>query len=558
MSHEEAMLMRATTRRRVVRTVGRFAAATTLAAAGVLVGASPAQAVATRTVAFWSMDEPAGATVLADSSGNGRHGTVGAEVAAGVRYAGATAHRFAYHNPADHEYVPGHVDLVPASNEFNPEAGDFSFTIRYRTTRSFGNILQKGQGNTAGGYWKFEAPAGKPRCMFRGGDGATRTGYTGTSIADGQWHTVTCNRTSTYVEMYVDGVRTSRLTGPTGTIANNWQLSVGGKSACDGVDVTCDYFAGDIDWIRLLKGPGGATNTPPVAHLAPSCSGLVCTFSAAGSTDGDGAVQDHAWAFGDGSTADTDSVPSATHTYAEAGIYPVTLTVTDDRGATGTATLDVTVAPLPELISYVGQATANANVTTHSVAVPSDVQAGDALLLFLGQNTHAATGEPTGVTGWTRLDRLDGGYATTTAWWKVAGEGDAGSTVRVTLGTQSKGNLVLAAYRGTDQGSPIAGHARATDPASSAVRVTPTAPVTAERGWAVSYWTHGDATSTALTAPPGVQARSNGSQTGGGRVTGLLADSGASVPTGTYGGLTATAAAPSTTTTTWTVVLRTA
>jgi PKD repeat protein len=548
--------MRSGTRQRVMRMVGRLAVATALVAVGTVVGASPAQAVATRTVAFWSMDEPAGATTLRDSSGNGRNGAIGAEVAPGVVFAGATGHRFATHLPTDMEYVPGHVNLVPHSTEFNPDAGDFSFTIRYRTTYSFGNILQKGQGGTVGGYWKFEAPGGKPKCLFRGADGASRTGYTDTPIADGQWHTVTCNRTSTYVEMYVDGVRTSRLTGPTGTIANTWQLSIGGKSSCDGVTVTCDYFAGDIDYVKFLKGPGGAANQAPVANLATSCSGLVCGLSGAGSTDVDGAIQDYSWNFGDGSTADTVSVPTTSHTYAQAGTYTVTLTVTDDRGATNTATGQVTVAPIPETISFVGQATANANATTHSVVVPSGVQAGDTLLMFLSQNTHASTGEPAGVTGWTPLRRIDGGNATTTAWRKVAVAGDAGATVRVTLGAQSKGNLVLAAYRGVDPAQPVSAFAAATDPASAAARVTPSAAVAAERSWAVSYWMHGDSTSTSLVAPPGVAVRSNSSQTGGGRVTGLLADSAASVPTGTYGGLTATGAAPSTTTTTWTLILR--
>ncbi|MGC1210894.1 MAG: PKD domain-containing protein [Micromonospora sp.] len=538
------------------RTVGRLGVAALIAAAGIVAGGSPAQATATRTVAFWSMDEPTGATVLKDSSGNGRDGTVGTEVVTGTVYAGATGHRFAYHQPTDMEYVPGHVDLVPHSTDLNPDAGDYSFTIRYRTTHSFGNIIQKGQGTTAGGYWKFEAPSGKPRCMFRGGDGSTRTGYTDVSIADGQWHTVTCNRTSTYVEMYVDGVRTSRLTGPTGTIANAWQLSIGGKSSCDGVKVTCDYFAGDIDYIKILKGSGGTTNQPPTADLAPSCSGLVCTFSAAGSTDADGAVQDHRWDFGDGSTADTASVPTTSHTYASAGTYPVTLTVTDDGGATGTTTTQVTVAPVAERISFVGQATANANWTTHAVAVPSTVQAGDTLLLFLSQNTHATTSEPTGVTGWTRLDRLDGGNATTTAWWKVAAAGDAGSTVRVTLGSQSKGNLVVAGYRGVDTAEPVSAFARATDTASSATRITPYASVTAAQSWGVSYWMHGDGLSAELAPPAGVDVRSNSSQSGGGRVTVLLADSGGTVPTGSYGGLTATGAAASTTTTTWTVILR--
>ncbi|WBB72033.1 PKD domain-containing protein [Micromonospora sp. WMMD1128] len=535
------------------RNTARLGVAAIVAAAGVTVGAVPAQANATRTVAFWSMDEPASSTLLRDSSGSGRHGTVGGEVVTGAIYAGATGHRFATHLPTDQEYVPDHVNLVPHSTDFNPDAGDFSVTIRYRTTYSFGNILQKGQGNTAGGYWKLEAPGGRPKCLFRGGDGASRTGYTDVPIADGQWHTVTCNRTAAYVEMYVDGVRTSRLNGPTSTIANSWPLSVGGKSQCDGTKVTCDYFAGDIDYVKILKGSGGPANQPPVADLTPSCSGLVCTFSGAGSTDADGAVQDHLWDFGDGSTTDTVSVPTTSHTYAAAGTYPVTLTVTDDRGAAGTVTVDVTVAPVPERISFVGQATANANWTSHTVTVPTAVQPGDTLLLLLSQNTHTGTGEPTGVTGWNRLDRLDGGYATTTAWWKTATAGDAGTAVRVALDSQAKGNLVLAAYRGVAPGPPV--FARTTDPASAATRTTPYAPVTTAQSWAVSYWLHGDAATTSLTPPAGVAVRSNSSQTGGGRVTGLLADAASSVPVGSYGGLAAVGAAASTTTTTWTFIL---
>ncbi|MGY0005435.1 PKD domain-containing protein [Micromonospora sp. I033] len=546
--------MRSVRQGRWRRAAARLGVAALFVGTGVALGAAPAQATATRTVAFWSMDEPAGSTVLKDSSGNGRNGAIGAEVVTGALYAGATGHRFATHLPTDQEYVPGHVNLVPHSTDFNPDAGDFSLTIRYRTTYSFGNILQKGQGGTVGGYWKLEAPNGKPKCLFRGADGASRTGYTDVPINDGQWHTVTCNRTSTYVEMYVDGVRMSRLTGPTGTIANSKQLSIGGKSQCDGVDVTCDYFAGDIDYVKILKGSGGSANQPPVAQLTPSCSGLVCTFSGAGSTDADGAIQNHRWDFGDGSTADTVSVPNTSHTYAAAGTYPVTLTVTDDRGATGTATVDVTVAPVPERISFVGQATANANWTSHTVTVPSTVQPGDTLLLLLSQNTHTGTGEPTGVTGWTRLDRLDGGFATTTAWWKVAGAGDAGSAVRVALDSQAKGNLMVAAYRGVAPSAPV--FARATDPASTATRITPYAPVSVEQSWALSYWMHGDGLSTALTPPAGVEVRSNSSQTGGGRVTALLADSGSSVPAGTYGGLAAVGAAASTTTTTWTFLLR--
>ena len=45
----------------------------------------------------------------------------------------------------------------------------------------------------------------------------------------------------------IDGTVESRARGWTGTIANSWPLSIGGKTSCDQVDVGCDYYAGDID-----------------------------------------------------------------------------------------------------------------------------------------------------------------------------------------------------------------------------------------------------------------------------------------------------------------------
>lgn len=540
---------RTTLRRRSTAAV----AALTVALAGLtLVGAGPAEAEATRTVAFYSMDEPAGATVLVDSSGNNRNGTIGSSVTTGATFEGATAHRFPTLLPGDRIADPGHTDRVPHTTLFNPDAGDFSVTIRLRTRNSFGNVIQKGQGTAVGGYWKFEIPGGLPRCLFRGATGASRTGYANVDVSDNRWHTITCNRTSSYVEMYVDGVRTSRAFGQTGTIGNNAQLSIGGKSQCDGVNTTCDYFGGDIDYVKISKGDTDVPNALPVAAIGAECTGLVCSFDGSGSRDSDGAVQTYDWDFGNGVTRSTGSIRTTTYTYPEAGSYTASLTVTDDRGGRSTATRVVTVEPVDEVISYVGRATSNANVRTHSVTVPSTVQAGDTLVLLLSQNTHAAAGDPTNMTGWTRLQRIDAGFATTTAWTKTAAAGDAGRAIRVTLAAQSKGNFVVAAYRGTSGLSAFAGVAQTV---SSTQRTTPVVPVAAAQSWAVSYWMHGDSASTQLVAPEGVQVRSNSSQTGGGRVTGLLADTAASLPAGSYGGLTARGSANSTTGTAWTFVL---
>jgi hypothetical protein len=55
------------------------------------------------------------------------------------------------------------------------------------------------------------------------------------------------------VSITVDGVKQKTLTGPTGTIANAKELSIGGKSYCDGGSIGCDFYAGDIDYVRIQK-----------------------------------------------------------------------------------------------------------------------------------------------------------------------------------------------------------------------------------------------------------------------------------------------------------------
>ncbi len=68
------------------------------------------------------------------------------------------------------------------------------------------------------------------------------------------------------------------------------------------------------------------------------------SFDGTGSSDGDGTIVSYAWDFGD---TGTGTGASPTHTYATAGLYTVSLTVTDDGGLTDTATTtaDIQVPP---------------------------------------------------------------------------------------------------------------------------------------------------------------------------------------------------------------------
>jgi PKD repeat protein len=85
-------------------------------------------------------------------------------------------------------------------------------------------------------------------------------------------------------------------------------------------------------------------NISPVASFVESAvkviSGEIVYFDGYDSYDSDGTIDTYSWNFGDGNTA---TGMATDHTYVEDGIYTVTLTVTDNEGATDTATTTIGV-----------------------------------------------------------------------------------------------------------------------------------------------------------------------------------------------------------------------
>jgi PKD repeat protein len=109
------------------------------------------------------------------------------------------------------------------------------------------------------------------------------------------------------------------------------QLRLGDKVGVQSGEarVVLDGAAGSKAPFTALASEASPQNHPPHADFSWHCDDLSCHFSD-GSSDEDGTVTGWSWDFGDGGSADQSN---PTHSYAEAGTYSVTLTVTDDEGA---------------------------------------------------------------------------------------------------------------------------------------------------------------------------------------------------------------------------------
>ena len=91
-------------------------------------------------------------------------------------------------------------------------------------------------------------------------------------------------------------------------------------------------------------GVGVTGNQSPTADANGPYNGdinVAVNFSSAGSSDPDGSIVSYSWDFGDGNSS-TAANPS--HTYTSSGTFNVSLTVTDDQGATGTDNTTATIS----------------------------------------------------------------------------------------------------------------------------------------------------------------------------------------------------------------------
>jgi len=114
--------------------------------------------------------------------------------------------------------------------------------------------------------------------------------------------------------------------------AGTWHVGLRAYSSFSGVSLTASYDSGQTQ----NQAPTAKANGP-----YSSAEGSAISFSSNGSSDSDGSITSYSWDFGDGTTS-TQANPS--HTYNAAGTYTVSLTVTDNQGASDTVSTTATVS----------------------------------------------------------------------------------------------------------------------------------------------------------------------------------------------------------------------
>jgi PKD repeat protein len=133
--------------------------------------------------------------------------------------------------------------------------------------------------------------------------------------------------------------------------AQVWQLTASNAiTHLADVAVSGQSFAASVPaqsvTLFVIAPAGGPVNQPPVARATATpdtgTAPLAVAFDGSTSSDADGSIVSYAWTFGDGASA---TGVSANHTYSTAASYIARLTVTDNQGATGAATIPITVNP---------------------------------------------------------------------------------------------------------------------------------------------------------------------------------------------------------------------
>lgn len=327
---------------------------------------------------YWRLNE--GSATSAGDLVSGWNGTRGALVAGGA--AGAisgstdTAYTFSPTTTSTTSTVIPQTTQL-ASNVFTAEAWFKTTSTRGGAVIDFGTALS---GNTsAGNDDRVIYLSNDGRVYFGIYPGVYRTINSTAKYNDGKWHHVAATLGLDGAKLYLDGqlvASNASWTEAHNTPAGIWRI--GGDRLNGWTNAPSNsYLSATIDEVAVypvvlnqtqlaahytLGSTGLMPNQLPVASVTTTVNGLSVAADSAGSNDPDGTIASYSWDFGDGSAAVTGAM--ASHTYASAGTYTVTLTVVDNRGGSATASQAVSVQP-PNQLPVASFAHSESNLTVN-------------------------------------------------------------------------------------------------------------------------------------------------------------------------------------------------
>ena len=223
-----------------------------LAVGAAMVSTSHAQAAATTPVVRWDLNE---ASATHRDSISGLVATSGSDVQNRNVYAGATGINMPSTTTERrlHEVMPQRLTTSPTNPILDPGSGQWAIEVRAAWTRGYGNLIQKGQSASKGGYYKIELPSGRVACVLKDGNLKQFGVKSPLRYDDGKWHTIRCERNADRIRLLVDGVVVRQVVGTLAKIQNGVQLTIAGKASCNQVTVTCDYYDGRIDYVTIFR-----------------------------------------------------------------------------------------------------------------------------------------------------------------------------------------------------------------------------------------------------------------------------------------------------------------
>jgi hypothetical protein len=205
--------------------------------------------------ADWEMNEHAGSRVMIDATGN-HNGVISPDAALDGLTLNGSIYQWSLRSPTKLPVQLPRVVQVPDSSKLDFPDPNVTQTIefRFKTSKPYGNIMQKGQATTNGGQIKIENPGGYTQCAYHGANRSYVSVPSTIKLSNNQWHTFACVHSAKQIQVWVDGVEVNHKNFSTGFINNTYPFVIGGKSNCNQVKVTCDYYSGAIDWVHVYNG----------------------------------------------------------------------------------------------------------------------------------------------------------------------------------------------------------------------------------------------------------------------------------------------------------------